>query len=246
MEFVYPVQGVGNEEVGNLMLSIIKYLGSPVRMFPFARIRVFIHSQSVGISGEMSRNPVQNYANAFFMKVVNKILEVFGGTVTGGGSVIAGDLVAPGAVKGMLSNTHQLYMGIAHVLHIFSQLNSSLPVCIKSIFFFSVFFSPGAQMNLINTHGSFSGIGGPAFLQPGGIRPFIRGVRSDSRGGSGAEFGASGVGIRFKQELSGLGNNGKFVEIAFFQTWYKDFINSGGFQKGHGMRFRLPVVKIAY
>ena len=64
MEFLNPIKGIGNKEIGDLMLFIVKDLRSPVGVFPFAGISIFIEglsvkvSQAMGIPWEMGRYPV--------------------------------------------------------------------------------------------------------------------------------------------------------------------------------------------
>lgn len=48
------------------------------------------------------------------MQIINKIFKLFRCSVAGGRCVIARYLIAPGTVKRMLCNSHQLYVGIAH------------------------------------------------------------------------------------------------------------------------------------
>ena len=62
------------------------------------------------------------------MQVVYKVHKLLGSAVAGGGRVVAGHLVAPGTVKGMLGNAHQLHMRIAHILHVVSQLMRQIAV----------------------------------------------------------------------------------------------------------------------
>ena len=66
-----PEQYIGYQEVFHLGLAIIKNLGSPVRMLSLTRVRIFKNtlavkpSESMGIYGKMSGNPVQN--DAYFV-----------------------------------------------------------------------------------------------------------------------------------------------------------------------------------
>jgi hypothetical protein len=64
MVLLDPVEGVGDQEIGNLVLFVVKYLGAPVGMLALSGVRVFVQrlavkiSQTVGVSWEMGRNPV--------------------------------------------------------------------------------------------------------------------------------------------------------------------------------------------
>ena len=178
MVLIQPVKCIGDQEVGNLVFGIVKDLGTPVRMFSFARICIFIHwlsvkvGQSVGIFWKMSRYPVKNNADAFFVHVVNKIHEFFRGAVAGGRSKISGDLISPGAVKRMLGDAHQFNVGISHGFHIVCQFMGCLHISVVAGFFCSLLFLPGAQMDFIDCHWRLNRICRGAFSHPGGIAPF--------------------------------------------------------------------------
>ena len=66
------------------------------------------------------------------MKMVNHIFEIFCCSVAGGRCIITGYLIAPGAVKRMLCDSHQFDMGIAHLLHISSQLMCQFAIIVKA------------------------------------------------------------------------------------------------------------------
>ena len=112
MVFFHPVYGVGNEEIVYLILAVIKYLGSPVRVFPFSGIGIFIERfsvkfrEAVRIPRKMGRNPVQDDSDSFFVHVIDKVHEFLRRSVAGGRGEIAGDLIPPGAVVGMLCDSH--------------------------------------------------------------------------------------------------------------------------------------------
>ena len=65
MVLVRPIQSVCDQKVGYLMLAIVKYFSSPVRMLSLAGIGIFIGGssveigQTVSVSRKMGRNPVQ-------------------------------------------------------------------------------------------------------------------------------------------------------------------------------------------
>ena len=149
MELLNPVKCVSDQEVGNLVLFIIKDLGTPVRMLALARVCVLEERlsvkirEAVGIAREVGRNPVQNDTDAFFVHVVYEIFELFRGAVAGGRSVVAGYLVAPGTIVRMLRNAHQFYMGVTHLFHISGKLCGSFFIGIVAILFWSVFLFPG-------------------------------------------------------------------------------------------------------
>ena len=113
--------------------------------------------------------------------MVHEGLKIVGGPVAAGGGIIAGYLVAPGGIQGVLHHRQKLHMGIAHFLHIGSQLFCGLPVIIKlaAVLFLSVFIQlrrlphPGAQMYLIDRHGRCLRIGLCSSVHPLLIAPLI-------------------------------------------------------------------------
>lgn len=75
----------------------------------------------MAILGEVAGNPVHNDPNAVGMALIDKVHEVFGGAVAGGDGIIARDLVAPGAIEGVLGHRQQLDVGKAQFLHVGNQ-----------------------------------------------------------------------------------------------------------------------------
>ncbi len=79
---VEPEQGVGDEEVADLVAPVVENQRSPVAMLALTRIGVFVERravkapQAVAVAGEVGRHPVQNHADAVLMAKVDKIHEV--------------------------------------------------------------------------------------------------------------------------------------------------------------------------
>ena len=178
MVLLHPVEGVGNQEVLDLVHLIIEDLGAPVRMLALSRIGILIQGlaveirQAVGVPGEMGGNPVQDHADFFLMQVIHQVHEVLGAAVAGGGSVIARHLIAPGAVEGMLRDSHQLHMGIAHLGDVIRQAFGQLPVIVEAVLVRTVgMLFPGTRMHLVDGHRLLGHRLFPALLQPGAVRP---------------------------------------------------------------------------
>lgn len=82
MKSVYPEKRISYKEVADLILLVIKYLRTPVRMFSLARICILIYaasvkiSQSVCVLREMCRYPVKYYTYSFVMKIIHKVHKV--------------------------------------------------------------------------------------------------------------------------------------------------------------------------
>ena len=221
-------------------------------MFALSRVSVFEERltvkicKAVGILREMSRNPVQDDTDPLFMHIVYEIFELLRSTIAGGGSIVAGYLVAPGAIVGMLGNSHQLYVGIAHFFDVGGQFRCRLLIGIVAVLFRAVFLFPGAQVNLIDTHGSFTRIGTFAFLNPGCVAPTEGVVPGRDGSGARAVLGILGKGICLENDLSGLRGNGKFVKLTRLDVRDELLVDAGGLQQMHGAGIRIPVVEIPY
>ena len=69
--------------------------------------------------------------------------------MAGGRSVVAGDLITPGAVVRVLGDADQLHMSVTHLLYVISQKRSRFPVVIeRGTFIFRAF--PGGQLQLVD------------------------------------------------------------------------------------------------
>ena len=249
---LHPVECIADEEVLDLVLAVIKYLGAPVRMLTLPGVRIFKKgfsvkvSQAMGILGKVGRNPVQYDAYAVLMQVVDKIHELRRCTIAGGRGKVSRHLISPGAVKWVFCNAHQLYMGIAHLLYISCQLMGSLCVCIKAVLFRPVPFAPGTQMHFVNAHGQLLYIRLGPLLDPCAVSPGKALDIGCDRGCARTVFRAEGKGICLVENPAGLGGNGKFIELSQLHARIKNLPDAGFGDSFHGVGLRIPVVKIAY
>src|SRR4030042_2648271 len=124
------------------MSPIVKNEAVPVGMDALSGITVLIEmsaikiSQPVLITGKMGRHPVKDYSYIMLVQTVNEVHEILRAAVAAGRGEIAGRLIAPGAVEGMLHHRQELNMGKAHLLRILSQPGSERPVGEKAVSFF--------------------------------------------------------------------------------------------------------------
>ena len=152
MVLLHPVKGVADQEILYFIFAVVKHLGAPIRVFALAGVSVFEQglsvkiSQSMGVLGEMGRNPVQDDADSGAVEIIHKIHEVLWRAVPGGGCKISGYLITPGTVKWMFCDAHQFNMGITHLLHIGRQFMGRLGVCIEPVLFFPVFLAPRTKV----------------------------------------------------------------------------------------------------
>ena len=172
MIFFYPKSSRTDEEVFNFTLTVIEYLGAPVRMLALLGIRILIQrlsvkiSQSVGIPREVSRNPVQYDTDTVLVKVIHKICKICRSAVTAGRRIVARHLISPGTVIWIFANSHELHMGVAHFLDIFGNCHSKLSVCVEAFILTSRMSHEGTRMALIDRHRLFVHITGSTLFHP--------------------------------------------------------------------------------
>ena len=128
-------------------------------MLSFSRICVLIQTgsvklcQSVCISWEMRRNPVKNNTDFMFVQIVYQICKVLRRSITGSRCKVSGYLIAPGTIKRILGDSHQLNVSISHLFYIFGQFHCQFTVCIESgVFIITRMTFPRTRMYLINGH----------------------------------------------------------------------------------------------
>ena len=178
MVMLDPEQRISDQEVPHFRFSIVKDLRAPVRMLTLSRVRIFISrgsvkiSESVGISREMSRYPVKDDTDLIAVQIIYHIRKVFRCSIPGRRCIVPGHLVSPGSVKRMLCHSHQLYMGIAHLFHIFDDRFRKLSVSIKALVFPARMSHPGSKMHFVDRHRALFVVPGLSCLHPGVVGPF--------------------------------------------------------------------------
>ena len=203
--------------------------------------------KSVGVFGEMTRNPVKDNADLVPVKIIHQIFEILRASIAGGGRIISCHLVSPGTVEGMLRDSHKLYMGVSHFFYIFRKLMGEFSVIIETVF---VFFRdgmllPGTGMYFIDSHGRDFFIKILAVLDPYRIFPYIVCNIGNSRGGARSHLSFIGVGIRFIKLLSVHSDDEEFIEIADLRTGNKHFKHADRAGFGHGIGFLVPVIEVS-
>ena len=134
VELLAPVQSVRHQEVAYLVAPEVEHVGAPVRLLAAARIRMLVAglaveaAQSPAVLGEVAGNPVHNYADAGAVQRIDQVAQVVRAAVAVVRRVVAGHLVAPGGLEGVLGDAHELYVGVAQLLHVLHQLRGQLPV----------------------------------------------------------------------------------------------------------------------
>ena len=151
-----PEHGRGEQEGAHLGPAEVEHVGAPLLMLPLPGVGVLIGGgaveivQAEGVPGEMGGDPVHNHPDARLVELVNEVFQVVRGAEAAGGGEVAGALVAPGGVQGVLGDGEQLHMGEAHLLHVGYQVGGDIPVAEELPLAGA---PPGAQVALVDVHG---------------------------------------------------------------------------------------------
>ena len=119
-----PEHGGGEQEGADLAAAVVKDVGAPVGVLALPGVGVLVGGgavevvQAEGVPGEVGGDPVHDDADASLVELVDEVFQVVGGAEAAGGGEVAGALVAPGGVQGVLGDGEQLHMGEAHLLHV--------------------------------------------------------------------------------------------------------------------------------
>jgi len=158
VEFLEPVEGVGQEIVPDLVAAVIEDIGAPVGVFALARVFVFVEAGAVEaaqapfVLGEMPRHPVHDDAEAGLVADVDQIAQVLGCAEAGGRGVGVADLVTPGLVQGMFGQGHELDVGKTQIAHIRNEFVGELAIGVKRAVLRRV-PAPGPGVDLIDGDG---------------------------------------------------------------------------------------------
>ena len=147
----------------------------------------------------------------------------------------------------MLRNTHQLNVGISHLLHISSKLYCKLSVIIKSVLGTIVFLTPGTRMHLVDrdrlltaaVSRLLAAAGHPLAVCPAEA-PQIRNNRCIIR----THLCTICIRIRLHKYLIIPGKDLIFVYRPWLHPRDKQLINTGYLQRTHRMQSAIPHIKV--
>ena len=121
--FGHPVLQVAQQEVDDARLAVVEALGSPGGMVALGAVVEELPGGAVehvdalgGVLHGVGVDHVQQHTNAHFVGLIHQVFQVLGLAEPGGGGEEVGDLVAEGAVVGMLHNGHELDGVVARLL----------------------------------------------------------------------------------------------------------------------------------
>ena len=152
-----PEASVGDEEVADLDATEVEDQRAPVRLLAPAGVGVLVEGGAVEagerpvVLGEVSGHPVEDHSHATLVEVVHEVAEIVRVAEAGGRRVVAGDLVAPGAVEGVLAHGQQLDMGETALHAVVGQFLRQLAV-VEDVTVGAP--APGAEMDLVDRDGA--------------------------------------------------------------------------------------------
>lgn len=190
----------------------------------------------------MGGHPVQDDADAGLVELIHQPHEVVWGAEAAGGREVAGALIAPGGVQGMLRDGEQLHMGEAHLLYVGHQIPADVPVGEHLVVAGA---PPGAQMYLIDVHGLLVDRVVLPVIQPTPVAPLITGQIVQLGGGAGAGLGMEGIGVGLGQDLARAGVHSVFIVVILLQAGEEELPHAA-LQGGHGVGPVIPAVEVAH
>ena len=211
-----PEGGGGEQEALHLAPAIVEDLGAPGVVLPLAGVGVLVAGgavelvEPVGVLAEVGGHPVEDDADAVLVHVVDKVHEILRGAVAGCGGVVAGALVAPAGVKGVLGDGQKLDEVEAHVLDVRGKLTGQVPV-VDEVPVLPA--APGAQVDLVDVQRR--GVDGlsVALFAPCLVPPGIAVDGIELAGGAGAGLGVEGVGVRLQAHHAVCAGDGELIGV---------------------------------
>ena len=148
-----PEQGVVDEKSGHFAATKVINRRIPIGMKTATAIRVFVqrctveHGQAVCVGRKMRRNPVENHADAIFVRVVDQPRKTVGRAKARSRRVHAHRLITPRRIQRMLGHRHNFNMGKAQIFDVGDQAFGQLVVGEEQTVFIAL---PRTQMHFIN------------------------------------------------------------------------------------------------
>src|ERR1700693_6066321 len=248
---VQPEQAICDKKIAYLVSTVIKDQGTPISMFTLAGISVFVkmgsieQSETMRILWEMSGNPVDDDAESVFVSTIDKMPKLIGVPEPARRGEVAGNLIAPGSIEGMLGDRHQFEMRITQVLHIRDQTIGEADIAQESITFF---WNPGprSKMNFVDADGLFVPLLRFPGLNPLVIAPFetiqieYQGSRLDSM------LPVESEGITFQDDLTKTVSHFELVMGPFHDAGDENLPDPGFDPFSHRMTSTIPAIEITY
>ena len=266
VEVLEPIQHVGDQEGADLAAGEVKLVRAPVGVNLVLKQHVTVKGgKAVGVGAKTAGHPVHDHADACLVACIDKVHELLWVAVARRGGVVAGRLVAPGAVKGMLHERHDLDMRVAHVAHVVHELHRQVVVGVELAALggegihgtgvVAVLVGlplrrvavalPRANMHLVDVERLRHVVVVGAALEPRGVVPLVAVEGPQHARGTRRALGLKGVRIGLVELLALVGLDEIFIELALLGARNKAFPNSARMHGHQRAGFLIPVVKFA-
>ena len=223
---LHPEGGGAVQEAAHLPAVVVEVAGTPLAVAHVAVVFVEVGAvkvgQRVGVGRKVDGDKVHDDADAHPVAGVDEGGELGRGAVPAGDGEVAGGLVAPAAVEGVLGQRQQLHMGEVVLQQPRDQLPGQLFVVVPAVRAVGPggagLMLPAADVQLVDVHGQVAALVPP--LHPcavvkGEIQP------GQAAGVGGADFGGKGVGVGPHNDAAVGAVDAVFVEVALAQPGHK-------------------------
>ena len=264
VEVLEPVQHVRDQEGADLAAGEVKLVRAPVGVNLVLKQHVAVKGgKAVGVGAKTAGHPVHDHANARLVASVDKVHELLRVAVARRGGIVAGRLVAPGAIEGMLHKRHDLDMRIAHVAHVVHELHRQVVVGVElatlrgegihgaGIVAVLVGLAlrrvavalPRANMHLVDVERLRHVIVFGAALEPRGIVPLVTIEGPQHAGGTRRALGLKGIRIGLIELFALVGLDEVFIELALLGTGNKALPDSARMHGHQRVGLLIPIVE---
>ena len=220
--------------------------------------------QAMAVLGEMARYPIENHADALGVAAIHKGAKFIRRAKAAGGRIPARDLIAPGAIEGMLRNRHQLDVGKAAGQHIGNQpigqfrIGEQAGTGLKvggghrgpgtavgfDVGLVGAGVHPAAQVHLIHRDRLVERIGVVPLGHPAGVAPAVGVEFGHHRTGLGPDLMAEAVGVGLLVAVPIRATHFVFVNLAGLEA-RDEQLPAAPQPRLHRMVAPIPAVEVA-
>ena len=217
----------------------------------------------MGVGAKTAGHPVHDHSNARLVACIDKVHELLRVAVARRGGVVAGRLVAPGAVEGMLHKRHDLDMRVTHVAHVVHELNRQVVVGVKlaalrgegvhgagvvavlvGLALWRVAVAlPRANMHLVDVKRLRHVVMAGTALEPCGVVPLVAVEGPKHARRSRRALGLKGVRIGLVELFALVGLDEILIELALLGARNKAFPNSARMHGHQRVGLLVPIVE---
>ena len=245
---VHPQPGGAAQKAAHLPAVVVEVAGAPLALTHVAVVLVQVGAvklcQRVSIGGKVHRYKIHDDADAHAVAGVDKAGKLGGGAVAAGHREVAGGLVAPAAVKGVLCQRQQLHMGKVMLQQPRDEFPRQLLVVVPPVRTVrpgcAGLMLPAAGVQLVDVQRAVA-----AFVPPLHPRGVVKGEVQlcQLAGGAGAQLGRKGIRVAAHHHTAVGTMHPVFIKVALCKAGDECAPHAGiGFFHGHAC---LPAVEAA-